>query len=272
MKTTVRIEERNNAYIMKYNYLVPPNSIGEYVNSILVIEDFEIVNPFTLPLFANGCPTLIFQTKKVLVNKELSGHFTLFGQTIKPGALTIHENFTLIAYFFKPHSLMSLFNVAGNELSDTHVDLNLLKQSDSGALQEKLLNCQSADDMVLLLNQYVLSRINKKKTDTSKIGFAIDLIRNNSASNSLKPIQNTLCVTEKTLQRMYEKNIGISPRMYKRVCQFNAAFQQLNFRNFLKFSDIAYQNDYADQSHFIRAFKEFTNLTPKEYLRFGSTR
>lgn len=254
---------------MNYSYKIPPASISEYVKSILVIENFKIVTPFTLPLFANGCPTLVFQTKKVLLNKQASGYFTLFGQTIKPGALTIYEDFTLIAYFFKPHSLVSLFNVAGNELSDTHVDLNLLKQGSNGNIQEKLLNCSSPNDMILLLNNYIITLINKKKADVSKINIATALIENNLANDSLKTAQDNLCVTEKTLQRMFEKNVGISPRLFKRICQFNTAFQQLNTRHFLKISDVAYENGYADQSHFIRTFKEFTNLTPKEYLHFG---
>lgn len=51
---------------MNYSYKIPPVSIAEYVKSILVIENFKIVNPFTLPLFANGCPTLVFSNKKSL--------------------------------------------------------------------------------------------------------------------------------------------------------------------------------------------------------------
>jgi AraC-like DNA-binding protein len=34
-------------------------------------------------------------------------------------------------------------------------------------------------------------------------------------------------------------------------------------------SDIAFENGYADQSHYVRAFKEFTNITPKDYLKFA---
>ena len=53
---------------------------------------------------------------------------------------------------------------------------------------------------------------------------------------------------------------------YNRVCQFHSAFKQLNLNQFLKLGDIAYENGFADQSHFNRVFKEFTNLTPNEYF------
>jgi len=33
----------------------------------------------------------------------------------------------------------------------------------------------------------------------------------------------------------------------------------------MKLSDVAYENGYADQSHFIRSFREFTGYTPSQY-------
>jgi AraC-like DNA-binding protein len=32
-------------------------------------------------------------------------------------------------------------------------------------------------------------------------------------------------------------------------------------------SDIAFENGYADQSHFIRAFQEFAGFTPNQYQK-----
>ena len=77
-------------------------------------------------------------------------------------------------------------------------------------------------------------------------------------------------MSERTFQRLFESNVGISPKMFSRICQFHSAFQQLDEGRFTKLSDIAYQNGYADQSHMIRTFKEFTNVSPKEYLHLSS--
>jgi AraC-like DNA-binding protein len=32
------------------------------------------------------------------------------------------------------------------------------------------------------------------------------------------------------------------------------------------FTQIAYESEYYDQNHFIKDFKEFTGITPKEFL------
>lgn len=253
---------------MKATNHIPGEKISEYVHGILVIENYQVTTPFILPLYANGSPTLLFQTAKGII-KGNTNNLTLFGQTVFPETLTIKDNFTLIAYFFKPFALFSLFGVSAQELTDNPIDLNLLAPKKTIELQEQLLNADSTETMIALLDNYIYCLIVKVRADFQLMKFATTEIANYSFKEALVKVRNELYITERTFQRMFEKNIGISPNLYRRICQFNSAFQQLNHRSFTNLSDIAFENGYADQSHYIRAFKEFTNITPKEYLKFG---
>ena len=136
-------------------------------------------------------------------------------------------------------------------------------------MQEQLLNSDTVNKMILLLDNYIFSLIPKNSNDKPLIKYAVDKFFDSPIKNILSEIQKDICVTERTLQRMFEKNIGVSPNQFRKIHQFNRAFRQLNNRQFQNLSDIAYNNGYADQSHYIRAFKEFTNITPKEYLHLG---
>ncbi|WP_205511017.1 helix-turn-helix domain-containing protein [Longitalea arenae] len=253
---------------MKVSNLVPCEKISNYVDRILVIEDVLVTNPFTLPLYANGAPTLLFQTARGLI-KNNTNNLTLFGQTVFPETLTIRDNFTLIAYFFKPFALFALFGVSARELTDNPIDLNLLPASKTGQLQERLLNATTTSAMLDLLNEYVFSLITKSTVDSKLIRFATQAIVQNASKDALIKVQKELYITERSFQRLFERNIGVAPSLFRRIWQFNNAFQQLNNRRFNKLTDIAFAHGYADQSHFIRSFKEFTGITPKEYLKFG---
>lgn len=255
---------------MKVSNLLPCEKISQYIERILVIEEVLVTNPFTLPLYANGAPTLLFQTAKGLI-KNNSNNLTLFGQTVFPDTLTIRDNFTLIAYFFKPFALYSLFGVSAQELTNNPIDLNLLSSTKTRELQEQLLNAGTTEKMIALLNEYVFSLITKTTTDCQLIKFATLAIVQNSSKDALLKVQQELHITERTFQRLFEKNIGVAPNVFRRISQFNNAFQQLQNRQFKKLSDIAFTNGYADQSHYIRAFKEFTGITPKDYLNFGQS-
>lgn len=254
---------------MKVSYPIPTEKIADFVEDILVIEHYQVSQSFVLPLFANGKPNLLFQTAKGTIQNH-SNHLTLFGQTIIPQQLTLTENFTLIAYFFKPFALTTLFGFSAQELTDHPISLTLLHPQTTNDLQEQLLNASSINEMLCLVDEFIFALITKVKTDTMLIGYATKLIAGNPSKEILTKVQDELCLTERTFQRMFEQKVGISPNQYRRVAQFNAAFQQVNRRQYKLFTDIAFTHHYADQSHFIRAFKEFTQLTPKQYLRFGS--
>jgi AraC-like DNA-binding protein len=58
--------------------------------------------------------------------------------------------------------------------------------------------------------------------------------------------------------------VGISPQLFARICRFQASLTQLRTRQYQKFSDLAFEQDYADQSHHIRAFREFAGASPQQ--------
>jgi AraC-like DNA-binding protein len=255
---------------MNVKNLTPDPAIAEYVDRILVIESYKTITPFLLPLFANGVPTLVFSSAKGSIQNSNTGHLILFGQTIAPETLVLPEDFTFIAYFFKPYSIRSIFGIMAKELTDKPVDLNLLSLKKTNRLEDQLLHAATTKQRIALLDKYISGLIADAENDYHMLRYAATAIAGNSSAEVLTLVQKELYMTERTFQRMFEKNIGVAPNLYRRICQFNTAFQQLNNRHFHKLSDIAFENGYADQSHYIRSFKEFTNFTLKDYLGLGS--
>lgn len=254
---------------MNVTFPLPPAPIAEYVHRILVIENVQVVTPFVLPLYANGSPTLVFQTAKGLI-KGHSTQLTLFGQTVRPETLILQDDFTLIAYFFKPYALGPLFEVAAQELTDNPIELDSLVSSNVLTLKEQLLQAPSTRAMLLLLDQYIYHLLVRVKMDVRPVKFATDSILENADPAILQSVQKALGLTERTFQRLFENHIGLSPNQYRRICQFNSAFLQLQQRRFENLIDIAFEHGYADQSHYIRSFKEFTGIRPTDYLNIGS--
>ena len=170
-----------------------------------------------------------------------------------------------IAYFLYPHSLNSLFKIKASELTDDFLLLADIKQAKAINLNEQLLNEQTLDGRLHLINQFIGQLAKESTADNSKTIFVTNELINTEGA-SLPNIQRKLNTSERTLERLFDNNVGVSPNMFRRICQFHKAFQQLNSYNFTKLTDVAYENGFADQSHFNRVFKEFTGLTPSEYL------
>ncbi len=252
---------------MKITHPIIADRVSQYVKGILVIENYLSKKPFMLPLFANGTPTLIFQTAKAQL-KNQSNHLTLFGQTVIPDQLFITGEFTLIAYFLTPNALLSLFGIHANELTDKPIELNLILGN--SILQEQLLNAKTLNNRLSLLDDFLMTLAKRTKVDSSISKYATEKILQDPSVKILAKVQKELFITERTFQRWFYKNVGVSPNQFRRISQFNKAFQQLNKRQFKNLSDIAFTNGYADQSHYIKTFKEFTSITPTEYLHISN--
>ena len=246
--------------MIRVTYPAPSPEMANYVQGIFVLEHQEY-SSFRLPLFANGTPALVFHNAKEM---PANSHLTLFGQTISPDELLLKGKFTLIAYFLRPWCLPSLFRLAGSELTDNPVDFSLISKDRN--LEEKLLNAVTTKQMLSLLDDHIARLAACSSLEDPRSKYAAARIISTPQLDVLTSLRKDLYITERSFQRVFRKNIGVSPNQFRRIIQFNNAFRQLNERKFSNLSDIAFNNGYADQSHFNRAFREFTNLTAMQYL------
>lgn len=80
---------------------------------------------------------------------------------------------------------------------------------------------------------------------------------------NLEAIAQELNISVRTLERLFKKYIGISPKLFFKVRQFEEASRSVLYKGDQKFTDIAYDGNYYDQAHFSRVFKQLSNETPK---------
>lgn len=257
---------------MKHQYNRPHPSITAYIKTVLIIEGTAKQEKAQQPVFTNGMPALVCKTEKNQAGAEPAFQLTLFAKSAPAEYWQAKPNTTIIAYFFNPFSMACVFNMPVQKLMTAPLDLGLWDAHKTNALKMQLLYANSITDKIEVLNNLVIQQINTNRKDCEIIKYATDAIMYNPGPEILPAIIQQLNITERTFQRVFKKYIGITPNQYRRICQFQFSFTQLRGNDFEKLTDVAFDNGFADQSHFIRSFKEFTAITPQEYLRFGLKR
>ncbi len=251
---------------MKLQCIQPHPSIAHYVKDIVVLEDDKLSGNVIIPLIAKGYPSIAFQS-----TGENKDSLVLYGQNIKPFKFQASDHLTIIAYFLYPHTLKTFFGFSATEVTNLGIDLSLSQPASGLGLKEQLVNASSLNMRLQLMNSYILKLTELICTDINNTILCVTkTIQNNNGLISLRNIQKELHITERSLQRLFESHVGVSPKTFCKICQFNSAFTQINNGEFSRLGDVAYQNGYADQSHLIRTFKEFTHYSPKEYLQRSS--
>ncbi|ASZ12205.1 helix-turn-helix transcriptional regulator [Chitinophaga pendula] len=255
---------------MKVQTVTPPPQLAGIVSHIVVLENNSMFFEAVLPLIANGYPSITFQLTdpaRILHTDKRRDQLVLYGQNTFPIQLHTAGEIMVIAFFLHPFLLQPLFGFAAKELTDQCIDLSTTRIARENNLREQLLNAPSLTARLNLLSCYITQLARSAKETDDRIAFAAQLIRKNNGAILLMDLQKQLYVTERTLQRLFEQQIGLTPKAFSRICQFQAALQRLNNNNFTNMIDVALECGYADQSHLIRAFKEFTTHSPLEYSR-----
>ncbi|PST83403.1 hypothetical protein C7T94_12585 [Pedobacter yulinensis] len=244
----------------------PPEILKKYVRYIwaLNIND-DATNKKILHIFADKYPRLIFQdldTKEAL--KQIDG--SPLAPTFLAGIVNKYKNYIIegsyahVGVSFFPGAIKKLFGIDAFELVNMVPDIRDFYRFE---LNEQLTETKSNAEKVKLISDYLVSCYHRQYGEDFIVA---DFLRNHQQL-TYKEVLKKYSISERQFQRRFYQYVGISPVMYKRLSRFENALSMLRNKEHRNTSDIAYELNYTDHSHFIREFKEFTGLTPNSFLK-----
>lgn len=255
---------------MRYTQIYPDAPLQSYIRYFGVLEsDAPYKQTSTFKIIADGCPGLIFQENPDCFadkNNEKLPQLFLHGLTTSHAHKTATGRYRNLCVYFQPHSLKTIFGIDASELTDNYVNLEAILKTD---ILRQLQDEENTDKWISSISNFISRQIElNKHRDNTKASYAVSKINAND-ENGLANARSALNLSECSLERMFKRNIGISPKLFFRICRFQAALDFVRRQPQISASltAIAYQHSYADQAHFIRDFKEFAGVSPRQFLR-----
>ena len=94
-----------------------------------------------------------------------------------------------------------------------------------------------------------------------------DRIANERAIRAVAQLADEFAVSERTLQRLFNEYVGVSPKWMIRRYRLQEAATRMAAAEAIDWPQIALELGYADQAHFIRDFKKLIGKAPADYFR-----
>ncbi len=180
---------------------------------------------------------------------QLKGNSTVFGMVLLP------ETIELLCK--QPTLLHELrFENLKKYQQQVFEDLQQLAQQFKGA--EEL-----AEQAFAMLRRHLLRSTTQQNSYFSE---AMRLIRHNLDKQNLEDLNNKVFISKRHLQRTFQSKVGYGPKAYSRMLRFCEAIFYLQQNPGARMTKVAYDFGYADQSHFIREFKEFMGQNPRKFF------
>ena len=229
------------------------NALTIYKNSYLVFEDaFISTTKFSEKGEFNNYYSGI---KRNLASSEMLSPFDKIGIVFEPLGIN---------YFIKKNISEILSNNDELKFNEFETSMN--------STLNKVYSTENTDEKVKFLDDFFLSQLNNFKDEI--LEKSLELIQENNQKYKVSDLASKLKISQKTLNRKFQKHLNCSVKDYLEVSQFRKSFNHFLSQNQSeKLTDLAYQFDYYDQSEFIKQFKKITGINPKKLFksveRFG---
>lgn len=253
---------------MEYKKYNPPPVLQQYVRYFWSFDSLQPDIPvFFIKSFADKYPRLIFQNLHEFDSirtpqGEKMPLCYLSGIDTKDTLALVGGSFSHFGVSFYPHALNAFFRIGADELVNEMPDVSLLCNS---RIQFKLETAKTHLDRVQILSKYLFEKIYRLRQPEPLINHIIlsDAITEDIA---IYELQKTYDVSERQLERKFKTAVGISPKKYQRIIRFEKSLQLLMGAGYKSLASVAHRLNYTDQSHFIKDFKEFSGMTPYEFI------
>ncbi|KAA3639779.1 MAG: AraC family transcriptional regulator [Bacteroidetes bacterium] len=259
---------------MFYREFLPPPPLRPYIHLYGVLEEplvFEKVQQEKTPPAINKGLMFHYRRDNFLKidNNTFSGDLPrgfIMPQCTNPQWWTHHGGFGIFSIIFKPGKFGLFFPDPFLEFIDRPLSFELYNDKNLLNLHNEMMEAQNNLERLRLANEYLSEKLKKVKETNQKVQFALNLLLSNPQLN-IKQICNHLEYGERHFHRTFSRTFGLSPKKFQCLLRINKVINLMGSGKFQKLTDIAYQAGYADQAHFIRDFKSYTNMTPKAFLK-----
>lgn len=240
-----------NQDIIECYWIAEDDSTEEKIEKIIPDGFPEIIFHYREPYFIKLSDDWKFQAKQLLAG-QITKHFFLKNTGVT-GVLGIK---------MKPAALTELFNLHMSEYTDKVVELHSVLQNKLNELENIACADASNEKKIEEMDNWFKTVTARRNT---QIENCIAMIFERNGMVTINELTSQVFVTERQLQRLFQKYIGLSPKFYTMIIRFNYIFSLMQNKN-ANWTNIALDSGFYDSSHFTKNFKAFSDEDPSQYL------
>lgn len=192
----------------------------------------------------------------------------VMGQRTKSYDILPVGNVDTIAICFYPYGFANFVHVPLKNLVDKETPVaDLFGQAETNQLEQNLIRAENTEKRVEILEKFLFQKLNEENTISSIVKSTVEMLLVSKGCTSISDMLKVDSSKRRQLERHFKKQIGISPKQLAKAIRLQANLQKLLNQQTETLTNIAYENEYFDQAHFTKDFKEFTGITPKDFLK-----
>jgi AraC-like DNA-binding protein len=256
---------------MKPQIFEPSSELADFVKCYWNLEGDKENTPLKNTIVPDGTMKLIFHYADTYKHHPNNGKSMVLPKCFLIGQLTqpyVVEPLGITGSFvvrFHPNGFLPFTTIPIKQMENTAIPLDKLFGYEGTEIGDNILSAKDTSERINLIEKYLLKRLNDKRTIDFLVKSTIDTILQANGKFSVSEFSKKMNINRRQLTRKISSAIGLSPKQLSKTIRIQNALRILLAEEVTSLTDLAYENEYYDQAHFIREFKEFTGITPKDF-------
>lgn len=252
------LHSKDGAQRFRLTRIQPSSELALFVKHYWIVAwdlaDGEEYDQLVVP---NPCVNLVVERGKTACfapgvttfSYRLKGAGCVFGVKFHPGGFYPFIRTSISTYRGIPIPVTDVLGLSGGELEEA-----VLSRKDEQAMVEEM-------------ERHLLCRLPELDPQAQLMREAVEHIAKDCGLTKVDMLCDYLDMNKRTVQRLFEQYIGVSPKWVIRLYRIQDAAERLDRGTYGELVRLAMDLGYHDQAHFSKDFKNVTGQTPEEYLR-----
>lgn len=251
-----------------------PNSelLGTFVKCYWSLEAKKEIKSEKQRIVPDGCMEMIFHYGDLYKQYLQDGGFIIqpkcfvFGQITQPLDIEPTGETGIFAIRFHPDGFTPFVDIPISNMENRAVPLQELFGNDAFQLENEVLNALTNEERIKIIESFLMKILITPKFIDTITKSSVDIILQLNGQLTVDELSNQLNINRRQLERKFSSVIGLSPKQLSKIIRLQATLKMLANNQFTSLTSVAYEGNYYDQAHFIKDFKEFTGMSPKNFF------
>ena len=255
--------------MVQYTQAAPPPDLRDWIRLIWTLSIDANGAGDAEPVIPDGCAELIFNIGDPF--EHCASNASEFrtqpsaiinGQLHSAVSLRSLGAVQLVGIRLQPWALGTLLNMPAHLLTDHWVSLETISAQLMPQLHNHLLHRKECESVVDVVATHLRVLVAQRARPDARLRHLLRHVSQASVSEGVGTMSRNLGVSERTLQRLFANEVGLSAKQFGKVIRVQRAVRARQSREQMTWTRAALDAGYYDQSHFNKDFRAVVGCAP----------
>lgn len=256
---------------MDYRTYEPCNELSPFIKCYWTLFAPKEAEPQKQRIVPDGCMEMIFHCGDLYKQYLENGNYLIqpksfvFGQITQALDIEPTGETAIFSVRFQPDGFTAFASMPVGQMENRAVPLHELFGDEGIALEKDVLQATITEVKISIIEKFLIQKLITPESINQLIKSSVEMILRLGGQVSIDDLSDSLQINRRKLERKFSTVIGLSPKQLSKIIRLQATLKTLSAQNAANLTTVAYEGNYYDQAHFIKDFKEFTGVSPKQF-------